>query len=203
MVHLMELAREERRRLMQARSDRRQKKYFSKRVFPLTPAGKAVVEKSQRICTEAFLENKPATTTWVDWGTFLNKKDPQEHVMTPIQAVMGELEEQTWPTPVSEGFSTVKRVLTPEEQVKHPLPERIRIHFSELWNGFTTNHDRSMCPPGWSFTTSTVLIRPYRSLIYLESQLRKTLHGLESHFENWDGVNTPSANRERSISPEK
>ncbi|KAI0857717.1 hypothetical protein F4860DRAFT_527686 [Xylaria cubensis] len=151
-------------------------------------------ESIHQISTTAFHNSEPAIVTWMDWDRFIHIREPEESVMTPIDAVIGEPEPQLirqlasratqGPNSVVGGSFGGGRTIT-EDLEQALLPERIKVNSFALTSILRRLGRKDVWVPPLKYT---VFLRPYRRLICYEKQLRKHLDELEKCFENWDGV---------------
>ncbi|KAJ8122709.1 hypothetical protein O1611_g9776 [Lasiodiplodia mahajangana] len=145
-------------------------------------------ESTRQISTAAFLKREPATVAWVSWPKYLAEKgDPEESLMTPIEAVDGDPEELTSHTYMKITALKVRnKSANTDSPEQAPLPERVKIHSNALHAVFLDRFEKRLF---WRFARdrTVVFLRPFKEFIYNEKRLREHLGVLEKRFENWDG----------------
>ncbi|KAH5240557.1 hypothetical protein HBI71_216040 [Parastagonospora nodorum] len=141
----------------------------------------------------AYLRNDPAEVRWLDWTQFIASRGSYEKsVMCPIMAVIGEPEPQIvlhlkditgTSEASSEAFMGVAKSerfeMRTDGQVQNVLPERIKLHSGPLYQilkeTMQTRDIWVMRPEDGSI----VFLRPFKELIYYETQLKDYLELLE------------------------
>lgn len=181
-----------------------QKTIKQRREFNFGGKPKALTEQepdsSKKLSTEAFLKGDRARIVQVDWDVFIASKGELENsILTPIEVVSTEPEVQTiLQLPLSRADNSVKvkpgghhtagneagdRV---QKSIgEQALPERIKIHSGPLVSIFC-----HIMRPRWDLAKdqSMVILRPFKQLVYHETQLRHRLFKLEKKFERYDGT---------------
>ena len=174
------------RRLRSNRERRRRLKNIPKDDQPDT-TWIASLDEMEEKSEKAIASSESAKMVWVNWATFIQLGPALKHyVMSPIQAINSEPEPHTVlshagrTSTAGKKLGSLEAIPAKRSAERDPLPERIHLRsFALEYVLAKVGADRDFIP-GFS----TVLLRPYRILVYYEKQFKDLLASLEQNMQH-------------------
>jgi len=152
------------------------------------------LEPLEDLSLAAYVRDDPAEVRWLDWTKFIASRGSYEKsVMCPIMAVIGEPDPQIvaqlkditgGPEISSEAFMGIRK---PERvrvgtggQMQNVLPERIKLHSGPLYQILKETMEAREFWGARPDDGSIVFLRPFKELVYYQTQLKDYLGILET-----------------------